>query len=107
MFNSLGRKEIHKIIDLEINDLVERVNSLGYKIKISPAAKDFLAEKGFDSKYGARPLKRAIQKYLEDKLAEAIIKSEISEGETINVGFSKTKDNITIKIKNKHKIENK
>ena len=107
MFNSLGRKEIHKIIDLEINDLVKRVNALGYKIKISPAAKDFLAEKGFDSKYGARPLKRAIQKYLEDKLAEAIIKAEILEGETINVGFSKTKDNITIKIKQKNKLENK
>ena len=107
MFNSLSRKDIHKIIDLEINDLVKRVNALGYKIKISPAAKDFLAEKGFDSKYGARPLKRAIQKYLEDKLAEAIIKAEILEGETINVGFSKAKNNITIKIKKKHKLENK
>ena len=101
MFNSLSRKDIHKIIDIELVDLVDRVEKLGFKISISPAAKDFIADKGYDPKYGARPLKRAIQKYLEDELAEAIIKAELTDGDKISVGFSKTKNNITIKVNKK------
>ncbi len=102
MFNQLSRENIHKIIDIELKGLYKRVEELGYKIKISSAAKDYIADKGYDPKYGARPLKRAIQKYLEDKMAEAIIKAEISEGDTINVGFTKKTEEITVKVtKNK------
>jgi ATP-dependent Clp protease ATP-binding subunit ClpC len=98
MFNQLEKDDIHKIIEIELKGLYSRVRELGYKIKISTAAKDFITDKGYDPKYGARPLKRAIQKYLENKMAEAIIKAEILEGETINIGYSKKNDEITIKI---------
>merc|ERR1712173_400249 len=84
MFNSLVREDIHKIIDIELEKLYGRINELGYKIKLSEAAKDFIANKGFDEKYGARPLKRAIQKYIEDPLAEEIINSNLEEGDTIS-----------------------
>ena len=98
MFNSLTQKDIHKIIDIELDGLYKRVNELGYHIKMSTAAKDFVAEKGYDVQFGARPLKRAIQKYLEDEMAEVIIRTSISEGDTISVGFDKAKQKITTKI---------
>lgn len=98
MFNSLTKEHIHEIIDIELKGLYERVNSLNYKLKISTAAKDFIAEKGYDAQFGARPLKRAIQKYLEDEMAEVIIKASIVEGDTISVGFDKKTEKIKIKI---------
>lgn len=101
MFNSLGKEEINKIIDLELKGLYERVKSLGYQLKIAPAAKDFIADRGFDANYGARPLKRAIQKYLEDPMAEVLIKAELKEGDTIHVGFNSAKSEIKIKIQKK------
>merc|ERR1712173_278850 len=70
IFNSLEKEDIHKIIDIEIEKLYARVEDLGYQLNLSDSAKDFIADKGYDSAYGARPLKRAIQKYLEDALAE-------------------------------------
>ena len=96
MFNSLSREDIHKIIDIELGNLFGRVNSLGYTIKITEAAKDFIVEKGYDSNYGARPLKRAIQKYLEDPMAEEIIKSNLTEGDEIEVDYNKEKDEIVV-----------
>ncbi len=98
MFNSLSEKHIHKIIDIELKGLYERVQSLNYKLKISTAAKDFIAHKGYDPQFGARPLKRAIQKYLEDEMAEAIIRASISEGDTISVGFDKKNEKLNIRI---------
>jgi len=98
MFNQLNKADIHKIIDIELKGLYNRVNTMGYKLKLSPAAKDYIADKGFDQQFGARPLKRAIQKYVEDAMAEVIIKSNLVEGDTINVGFSKKKEEIIIKI---------
>ncbi len=98
LFNTLNKAEIHKIIDIELQGLFDRVNSLGYKIKISPAAKDFITEKGFDINFGARPLKRAIQKYLEDPMAEVIIKASVSNGDVISVSYNKKKDHLTIKV---------
>jgi ATP-dependent Clp protease ATP-binding subunit ClpC len=98
MFNSLTQKDIHKIIDIELDGLYKRIKDLGYNIKISAAAKDFIAETGYDVQFGARPLKRAIQKYLEDEMAEVIIKASISEGDTISVGLDKSKQKITTKI---------
>ncbi|MDD2197581.1 MAG: ATP-dependent Clp protease ATP-binding subunit [Bacteroidales bacterium] len=105
IFNSLTREDIHKIIDIELKGLFERIHNLGYRIQLSNAAKDFVAEKGYDIQYGARPLKRAIQKHLEDEMAEVIIKSEIQVGDTILVGYSKKSDEITIKIKKKGEKE--
>lgn len=98
MFNQLDKKHIHQIIDIEIKELYNRVEALNYKLKISPAAKDFLAEKGYDPQFGARPLKRAIQKYLEDEMAEIIIKASITEGDTISVGFDKKNERLQIRI---------
>jgi ATP-dependent Clp protease ATP-binding subunit ClpC len=96
MFNSLDRDDIHKIIDIELGNLFGRVNGLGYTIKITDAAKDYIVEKGYDVNYGARPLKRAIQKYLEDPMAEEIIKNNLSEGDEIEVDYNKEKDLILV-----------
>jgi ATP-dependent Clp protease ATP-binding subunit ClpC len=96
MFNSLDRADIHKIIDIELANLFGRVNGLGFNIKITDAAKDYIVEKGYDANYGARPLKRAIQKYLEDPMAEEIIKNNLAEGDEIEVDFDKEKDEIIV-----------
>ena len=101
MFNSLGKEEINKIIDLELKGLYDRVKSLGYQLKIATAARDFIAERGFDANFGARPLKRAIQKYLEDPMAEVLIKANLKEGDCIYVGFNSAKSEIKIKIQKK------
>jgi len=101
MFNSLGKEEINLIIDLELKGLFDRVKALGYQLKIAPAARDYIAERGFDANYGARPLKRAIQKYLEDPMAEVLIKAGPSDGDVINVGFNSAKSEIKIKIQKK------
>lgn len=105
MFNSLSKDDIFKIIDIELKGLFDRIINLGYQIKLTAAAKDFIAEKGYDAQFGARPLKRAIQKYLEDPMAEVIIKSEIKEGDIILVGFSKKKEEITIRVAHKGEEE--
>lgn len=98
MFNALSKEDIHKIIDIELKGLYDRVASLNYKLKISRAAKEFIADKGYDVQFGARPLKRAIQKYLEDEMAEVIIRASISEGDTVSIGFDKKNEKIKIRI---------
>ena len=103
MFNQLEKKQIHKIIDIEIKDLYKRVEALNYKLKISTAAKDFIAEKGYDPQFGARPLKRAIQKYLEDEMAEIIIKASVTEGDTISVGYDKKNEKLQMRILSRKK----
>ena len=99
IFDSLEREDIYKIIDIELSHLYGRIHEMGYKISVTSKAKDFIIEKGWDEQYGARPLKRAIQKYVEDHLAEEIIKSSIKEGDTINVDFDAKKEEISVKIK--------
>ncbi|MCK4406794.1 MAG: AAA family ATPase, partial [Bacteroidales bacterium] len=106
IFESLEREDIYKIIDIELKHLYAKIHELGYKIKFSNKAKDFIVEKGWDEKFGARPLKRAIQKYLEDALAEEIIKINLNEGDLINIDFDAKKEEIKIKI-TKPKKENK
>jgi len=96
MFNSLSREDIHKIIDIELGHLFSRVTGLGYTIKITEGAKDYIVEKGYDPNFGARPLKRAIQKYLEDPMAEEIIKNNLAEGDEIEVDYNKEKDEIIV-----------
>ena len=97
IFNNLSINEIHKIIEIELEKLYERINELGYKIKLTKKAKEFLAEKGFDKDFGARPLKRAIQKYLEDLIAEEILKSKINEGDIIQVDYKKGGKKLVLK----------
>ena len=98
MFNSLSKEDIYKIIDIELKSLFKRVNDLGLIITITKEAKDFIIEKGYDPQYGARPLKRAIQKYLEDELAEVIIKG-IPEGTELDVDYDKAEDKLIIREK--------
>ena len=109
VFNSLGKEEIFKIIDIELSALFERIKGLGYDIKLTDAAKEFIADKGYDSNFGARPLKRAIQKHLEDPIAEEILKGEMVEGDVMEVDYDKEKEEIRIigKSKGKKKKEEK
>jgi ATP-dependent Clp protease ATP-binding subunit ClpC len=99
VFNSLQREHIHKIIDLSLNKLFARIIQIGYNVELTDKAKDFLAEKGYDHQFGARPLNRAIQKYLEDPVAEEILKGEIEEGGTILADYEVKGDQLTIKVK--------
>ena len=101
MFNSLSREDIHQIIDIELKGLYNRINQMGYEIKISGVAKDFISDRGFDANFGARPLKRAIQKYLEDPMAEIIIKNPPQPNDVIVVGFNKKTEQLTFKIAHK------
>ena len=103
VFNPLDRDDIHKIIDIELDKLFTRIKELGYTLILTDKAKDYIADKGFDKEYGARPLKRAIQKYIEDTLAEEIIKSNLMEGDSITMDLDEKKKVLTIKIKKKRK----
>lgn len=98
MFDQLSKSSIEKIIDIELKYLVERINKLGYKINISPKAKEYIATKGYDVLYGARPLKRAIQKYIEDLMLDIILKGEIKEGQTVKFGLDIKKNEIKTTI---------
>ncbi len=100
VFNSLNKEDLKKIIEIEINLLLKRTKEIGYNISISKKAIDFICEKGFDKKYGARPLKRAIQKYVEDLLAEEIVKTQLSLGDTIKIDWDgKSKSLVSLKKK--------
>lgn len=98
VFNNLDREDINKIIDIELAKLMERIQDLGYELRLSDKAKDYIADKGFDQQYGARPLKRAIQKYIEDALAEEIIMSKVKEGDIIVMDLDKDSNELTVKI---------
>jgi ATP-dependent Clp protease ATP-binding subunit ClpC len=98
MFNSLSKEHINQIIDIELSQLYKRIENMGYKIKLEDSARDFIVEKGFDAQFGARPLKRAIQKYVEDPLAEHIIGANLQEGDTITLSFDEEKKEISLKI---------
>ncbi len=97
-FNSLEKEDIMKIIDLELEQLFERVEKLGYHMNITEGAKEFIVEKGWDKDYGARPLKRAIQKFIEDPMAEEIVNSGIKEGDTLLLDFDENKDELKISV---------
>ncbi len=99
VFNSLEREHIHRIIDISLAKLFKRMEALGYNIELTDTAKDFIAEKGYDAQYGARPLNRAIQKYLEDPLAEELLKGELKNGEILIADYEKGKETIFLKVK--------
>jgi ATP-dependent Clp protease ATP-binding subunit ClpC len=107
VFNALTKEHINKIIDIELEHLYSRINDLGYKIELSTDAKDYIAEKGFDSNFGARPLNRAIQKYVEDPIAEEVLKGELQPGDLLQVGYDKKTEKITIKIGGNKKTKKK
>jgi ATP-dependent Clp protease ATP-binding subunit ClpC len=91
LFNSLTKEDLEKIIDIELRSLYQRVKQVGYVLKLTQGAKKFVAEAGYDPQYGARPLKRAIQRFIEDPVAEAIISKKVKYGETITLTLSKDK----------------
>jgi len=97
IFKSLNKEEIKKIVDLPIKELKDRMLELGYNLTVTPKMKAYLTEKGYDEKYGARPLNRAIQRYVEDPIAEKMLDGELKEGDTIVVSFTKNKVSVTIK----------
>jgi len=100
IFDALEKEHIYKIIDIELQQLYDRIHTLGYKIEITKKAKDFLVDKGWDAQFGARPIKRAIQKYVEDTLAEEMIKSKVSEGDLIHIDYEAGgKEEVKITIK--------
>jgi ATP-dependent Clp protease ATP-binding subunit ClpC len=104
IFNPLEREDIHKIIDIELRFLFKRVEALGYNIQVSQNAKDFIVDKGWDAQFGARPLKRAIQKYVEDPMAEELIKNEFIPGDAIMVDLDTSKEDISITISRQKEI---
>jgi len=104
IFNNLEKKHIRKIVDIELIKLIDRITKLGYKIEISNSARDYITEKGYDSKYGARPLNRAIQKYVEDLVAENVVNNSIVEGNKILIDKNKKQDNLELIVK--EKVEN-
>ena len=99
LFNSLKREHIHSIIDIELNSLSKRVVDLGYGFEVTDTAKDFIVDKGYDEKYGARPLKRAIQKHLEDPFAEEIINSSVEEGDLLKADYKEGDEELIITVK--------
>ena len=103
VFNTLEKEDINKIIDIELDKLLLRIKDLGYILKLSKSTKNYIAEKGFDKQYGARPLKRAIQKYIEDALAEEIITSHVESGDKIIIDLDKKTDELNIKVEKAEK----
>jgi ATP-dependent Clp protease ATP-binding subunit ClpC len=103
VFNSLSREDIHKIIDISLASLFARIKDLGFNVELTEKAKDFISNKGYDPQYGARPLNRAIQKYLEDPIAEEILRGDIEEGRTLQADYSGKGEELTFKIKPKRK----
>ena len=103
VFNSLKREDIHKIIDISLAELFTRVEDIGFKIELTDKAKDFISEKGYDPQYGARPLNRAIQKYLEDPVAEEILKGDLDEGGTLIADYDGKGEELKFKKKGKKK----
>ena len=101
IFNSLTKEHIFKIIDILMTSVMKRLNNLGFSMELSEDAKNFIADKGYDQQFGARPLHRAIQKYLEDPLAEEILSLQIKQGNVVVVELDKENNKLTFTIKEK------
>ena len=107
IFNSLTKDDLYKIIDINLQKLYLKANEIGYSIKLTDKAKDFLIEKGYNPKYGARPLERAIQKYLEDVIAEEILSGELKKGDIILASYDSKSESIAVKKSDSKKNSNK
>jgi ATP-dependent Clp protease ATP-binding subunit ClpC len=101
VFRPLEKKHILGIIEIMVEELFARVEDLGIEIKLNKTAKEFLVDKGFDVQFGARPLRRAIQKYVEDPMAEAILASDLGEGDKITIGVKGSDDEKELSFKTK------
>ncbi len=99
MFDSLNKESINKIIDIELKNVFERTKEMGYELELTEKARNFIAEKGWDEQYGARPLKRAIQKYVEDVLAEEIIKNNLEIGAKIVIDYNEEKKDMNVETR--------
>lgn len=100
MFNSLDKENIKGIVEVELEKLLERMKALGYSLYLTDKAKEFIAEKGYDKQYGARPLKRTIQRYIEDEIAEKIVLGEVRKGDTISVDYTNNEEKLTFIVSN-------
>ena len=98
IFNALEQKDIRKIVDIELEKLILRIEKLGYQVTVTDTAKEFISEKGFDIKYGARPLNRAIQKHVEDLVAEHVVSNSIKEGDLIKIDKNKKEDALLLDV---------
>ena len=107
MFNSLSKEDINKIINIELSGLVERVKLMEFELEITEQASEYIATQGFDPEYGARPLKRAIQKYVEDVLTEEIIQNNPEKGSKLALDYNKEDDKMLVNITKKKKTRKK
>ena len=98
-FDQLDLEAIKQIIDIELKSLFKRINDLGYQVELSDEAKQFVAEKGYDVQFGARPLKRAIQTYIEDGISEMIVNEDLTDGTTIYIDKAADKEELTFKVR--------
>jgi len=106
-FNSLTKEDIYKIIDIELEKVVGRIRKMDFDLELSDDAKEYISEKGYDPEYGARPLKRAIQKYIEDPLTEEIIKSNPKKGSKMSLEYDKENDSMVVNIVKEKKTKKK
>ena len=100
IFRSLKKEDMHAIVDLELRNLLSRLSAQDIRFELDEPAKAFLIEKGYDDKFGARPLKRAVERYIEDALAESILEGEIKKGKLIQVRLNQEKDGLSFKQNN-------
>ena len=106
MFNSLTKEHIGRIVDVEVKNTIMRLKDIGYEINITQSLKDYLFETGYDADFGARPLKRAIQKHIEDRITDAIINEEVKIGDRISLRYDKTLSEVKlVKLSAKEEIE--
>ncbi|PSQ73815.1 MAG: Clp protease ClpC, partial [Bacteroidetes bacterium QH_1_64_81] len=99
VFNPLNKDNIFDIIDIMSEDLFERAEELGLELEFDEAAKEFLTDRGFDQKYGARPLRRALQKYVQDPMAENILHDKITEGDTVLITHDGESEELSFEVK--------
>jgi ATP-dependent Clp protease ATP-binding subunit ClpC len=99
IFESLNKENINNIIDIELKRVFERIKEMGYEPELTEKARNYIVDKGWDEQYGARPLKRAIQKYVEDVLAEEIIKTNPEKGAKIVIDYDAEKEDMTVTTK--------
>ena len=107
MFNSLEKEDINKIINIELEKLVDRVQKMEFELEITEVATDYIASQGFDPQYGARPLKRAVQRYVEDVLTEEIIQQNPAKGSKLLLDYNSEEDKMVVTISKKKKATRK
>ena len=101
IFHSLNKEQLHEIVKLMTREVIDRIKEQGIKLKLTPAAIDVVAKAGFDPEYGARPIRRAVQSEIEDRLSEALLEGKITEGATVTIGAQKGQ--ISLKVKEQAK----